>query len=173
MTMPARFSAGRPHSTGSAGSAPEGPYGWDVAEVDEDEPDSVAVVSAGGITLGGLGEPLGLDAGRLDDREFWVRFLDDLRRRGLRAVVLVVSDDFPGLREACEVVFPDAAPSYRDPPRGRGAPRVDALRSPAEQHPAVDRCSFPQVASEMTVEGWGIATISRSSIPARSSGLHV
>jgi transposase-like protein len=41
-----------------------------------------------------------------ESKDGWLRVLNDLLDRGLQKVVLVVSDDFPGLSEALEALYP-------------------------------------------------------------------
>lgn len=43
-----------------------------------------------------------------ESREDWLEILNDLIKRGLKRVLIVVSDDFPGLAEAIKALFPRA-----------------------------------------------------------------
>src|SRR5690606_21777226 len=53
----------------------------------------------------GLDKVLGLDVGLTEDGPFWTAFLRSLVRRGLKDVLLVISDAHEGLKEAIRRVF--------------------------------------------------------------------
>ena len=59
---------------------------------------SVAVIVAVGVNTDGRREVLGMDIGSSEAETFWTEFLRKLRRRGLRAVKLVISDAHEGIR---------------------------------------------------------------------------
>ena len=58
---------------------------------------SLATVVAVGVNTEGWRQVLGVDVGPSEDQAFWTAFLRSLLRRGLRGVVLVVSDAHTGL----------------------------------------------------------------------------
>lgn len=51
-----------------------------------------------GVRSSGEREVLGTDVGLAEDRQFWLEFLRQLVRRGLRGVRLVTSDAHEGLK---------------------------------------------------------------------------
>src|SRR6185437_1516485 len=61
---------------------------------------SVAVIIAIGVNTDGRREVLGMDIGPSEAETFWTEFLRKLRRRGLRAVKLVISDAHEGIKAA-------------------------------------------------------------------------
>ena len=61
---------------------------------------SVAVIVAVGVNTDGRREVLGMDIGSSEAETFWVEFLRQLRRRGLRGVKLIVSDAHEGIKAA-------------------------------------------------------------------------
>jgi transposase-like protein len=69
---------------------------------------NVSVLVAAGVSEDGRREVIGISEGCKEDKEGWRRFLQDLKRRGLGKVTLVVSDACLGLKEALAEVFPDA-----------------------------------------------------------------
>ena len=42
-----------------------------------------------------------------ENKESWLKILNDLVHRGLRKVLIIISDDFPGLQHAIETLFPE------------------------------------------------------------------
>src|SRR6185312_16310098 len=66
---------------------------------------SVAVIVAVGVNTDGRREVLGMTIGHSEAEPFWVEFLRDLARRGLRGVKLVVSDAHEGLKAAITKVL--------------------------------------------------------------------
>ncbi len=68
----------------------------------------VAVLVAIGVREDGGREVLGFDVARVENEAFWTDFLQDLKRRGLDGVRLVISDAHEGLRRAIERTFPEA-----------------------------------------------------------------
>ena len=66
---------------------------------------SMALVVAVGVTETSEREVLGLDVGLTEDGPFWTAFLRSLVRRGLKDVLLVISDAHEGLKEAIRRVF--------------------------------------------------------------------
>src|SRR5690625_701545 len=60
---------------------------------------SMALVVAVGVTETGEREVLGFDVGLTEDGPFWTAFLRGLVQRGLKNVLLVISDAHEGLRE--------------------------------------------------------------------------
>src|SRR5579863_1859515 len=61
---------------------------------------SVAAIVAVGVNTDGRREVLGMDIGPSEAEIFWTEFLRKLRRRGLRAVKLVISDAHEGIKAA-------------------------------------------------------------------------
>src|SRR5207247_1500995 len=70
---------------------------------------SVATVVAVGVTETGERTLLGAATGPSEDHQFWLSFLRQLVKRGLRSVRLVISDAHEGLRLAIEKVLHGAA----------------------------------------------------------------
>lgn len=70
---------------------------------------SQAVVIATGVRADGHREVLGFDVGDSENGAFWTAFLRSLRARGLRGVLLVVSDAHEGLKTAVGSVLLGAA----------------------------------------------------------------
>lgn len=66
---------------------------------------SMALVVAVGVRETGEREVLGLDVGLAEDGPFWTAFSRGLVRRGLKDVLLVISDAHEGLKEAIRKVF--------------------------------------------------------------------
>src|SRR5581483_11239673 len=66
---------------------------------------SLANVVAVGVNTEGWRQVLGTDVGPSEDEAFWTRFLRSLVRRGLKGVVLVVSDAHEGLKNAIAKVL--------------------------------------------------------------------
>jgi putative transposase len=66
---------------------------------------SVATVVAIGVTDRGERSVLGAQTGASEDHQFWVAFLRQLVRRGLKGVRLVISDAHEGLRQAIAKVL--------------------------------------------------------------------
>jgi putative transposase len=70
---------------------------------------SMATVVAVGVSTEGWRQVLGIAAGPSEDRAFWTQFLRSLVRRGLKGVVLVISDAHEGLRQAVATVLHGAS----------------------------------------------------------------
>lgn len=66
---------------------------------------SMAAIIACAVNSDGRREILGLSVGESEAREFWIKFLRDLRQRGLSGVKLVISDAHEGLKAAIAQVF--------------------------------------------------------------------
>jgi putative transposase len=66
---------------------------------------SVAVIIAVAVNTDGVREIVGVAVGPSEAEPFWVKFLRDLTRRGLRGVKLVISDAHLGLKAAIAKVF--------------------------------------------------------------------
>ena len=66
---------------------------------------SVAVIIAVAVNADGVREIVGVAVGPSEAEPFWVKFLRDLTRRGLRGVKLVISDAHLGLKAAIAKVF--------------------------------------------------------------------
>jgi putative transposase len=70
---------------------------------------SVATVVAIGVSETGERRVLGCETGPSEDHSFWVAFLRQLVRRGLKGVRLVISDAHEGLRQAIAKVLAGAS----------------------------------------------------------------
>ena len=68
-----------------------------------------AVVIAYGVNESGTREVIGIDVVQTESRESWLAFLRSLVARGLRGVLLAVSDAHQGLRAAIAAVFGSTA----------------------------------------------------------------
>lgn len=68
--------------------------------------DDQAILKAIGINPFGKREVLGISARRSEAEVHWRSLLEQLQKRGLRGVQLLVSDDHSGLRQARRSVFP-------------------------------------------------------------------
>jgi putative transposase len=66
------------------------------------------VLVAWAITSAGKPVFLGLEPGNAESTDVWAGFLRDLKGRGLRGPLLVISDGAPGLIGAVELVLPDS-----------------------------------------------------------------
>ena len=66
---------------------------------------SVAVIIAVAVNTDGVREIVGVAVGPSEAETFWLRFLRDLTRRGLRGVKMVISDAHLGLKAAIAKVF--------------------------------------------------------------------
>jgi putative transposase len=66
---------------------------------------SVAVIIAVAVNTDGVREIVGVAVGPSEAEPFWLKFLRDLTRRGLRGVKLVISDSHLGLKAAIAKVF--------------------------------------------------------------------
>jgi len=69
---------------------------------------NVAILIAVGVDQDGYREVLGISEGSKEDHQSWSGFLRQLKRRGLNAVQLVVSDKCLGLTESLAQFFPEA-----------------------------------------------------------------
>lgn len=70
---------------------------------------SQAVLVAIGITWEGRREVLGVELANRESRNSWREFLQGLKRRGLRGVELVITDDHAGLKQALREILSEAA----------------------------------------------------------------
>jgi putative transposase len=70
---------------------------------------SQAVLVAIGINWDGRREVLGVELANRESLNSWKEFLAGLRKRGLRGVELVITDDHQGLKKAVAEVLPEAA----------------------------------------------------------------
>lgn len=66
----------------------------------------LAILKASGVNRWGKREVLGLSAEVSEAEVHWRAFLEDLQKRGLSGMELIVSDDHSGLRAARKAVFP-------------------------------------------------------------------
>lgn len=72
------------------------------------EVQNVAVLVAIGVNEEGFREVLGVSEGSKEDKESWLRFLRQLKARGLNGTELIVSDKCLGLIESLGEVYPEA-----------------------------------------------------------------
>jgi len=90
----------------------EHPYVWLDATFHKVRQDgrviSVATVVAIGVNDQGQRTILGAATGQSEDHQFWTSFLRTLIRRGLKGVLLVISDAHEGLRQAIAKIFSGA-----------------------------------------------------------------
>src|SRR5919199_2930693 len=70
---------------------------------------SQAVMVAIGINWDGRRCVLGVELANRESQSSWKEFLEGLRKRGLKGVQLVISDDHAGLRKAIREMLPEAA----------------------------------------------------------------
>jgi len=66
----------------------------------------MAVLKAVGVTREGYREVLGISCSLSEAEVHWRRFLEDLMRRGLKGVELLISDDHSGLKAALRAILP-------------------------------------------------------------------
>lgn len=66
----------------------------------------IAVLKAVGVNKDGHREVLGISCSLSEAEVHWRRFLEDLLRRGIRGIELIISDDHSGLRAALKAVLP-------------------------------------------------------------------
>ena len=66
----------------------------------------IAVLKAVGVNKDGQREVLGISCSLSEAEVHWRRFLEDLMRRGMRGIELIISDDHSGLRAALKAVLP-------------------------------------------------------------------
>ncbi len=62
-----------------------------------------------GIDLEGNKDILGLWIGDTESAKYWLGVLTDLKNRGVKDVLIITSDDLPGIEEAISAVYPEAA----------------------------------------------------------------
>lgn len=67
---------------------------------------SLAVLTAIGVNSEGYREVLGVSCSLSEAEIHWRRFLEDLLKRGLNGVKMIISDDHSGLRKARQAVLP-------------------------------------------------------------------
>lgn len=61
-----------------------------------------------GIDLEGRKDVLGLWISETENAKYWLSVLTDLKNRGVKDVLIITSDDLPGIQEAISAVYPDA-----------------------------------------------------------------
>jgi putative transposase len=61
-----------------------------------------------GIDLEGRKDVLGLWISETESAKYWLHVLTDLKNRGVKDVLLVTSDDLPGITDAIKAVYPEA-----------------------------------------------------------------
>lgn len=69
---------------------------------------SKTVYSVLGIDLEGCKDLLGLWISETENAKYWLKVLTDLRNRGVRDILIVTSDDLPGIEDAIAAVYPEA-----------------------------------------------------------------
>ena len=62
-----------------------------------------------GIDLEGKKDVLGLWIGDTESAKYWLQVLTDLKNRGVKDILIITSDDLPGIEEAISAVYPEAA----------------------------------------------------------------
>ena len=61
-----------------------------------------------GIDLEGKKDLLGLWISETENAKYWLKVLTDLRNRGVKDILIVTSDDLPGIEDAIAAVYPEA-----------------------------------------------------------------
>ncbi len=61
-----------------------------------------------GIDLEGKKDLLGLWISGIENAKYWLQVLTDIRNRGVKDILIVTSDDLPGIQDAIGAVYPDA-----------------------------------------------------------------
>jgi len=69
---------------------------------------SKTVYSVLGIDLEGKKDLLGLWISETENAKYWLKVLTDLRNRGVKDILIVTSDDLPGIEDAIAAVYPEA-----------------------------------------------------------------
>lgn len=69
---------------------------------------SKTVYGVVGIDLEGRKDVLGLWISETENAKYWLRVLTDLKNRGVKDVLIITSDDLPGIQEAISAVYPDS-----------------------------------------------------------------
>ena len=72
------------------------------------EVENVSILVAIAVNKNGYREVLGAAEGMKEDKTSWVNFFQDLRKRGLKGVKLIVGDKCLGMLDAANEVFPEA-----------------------------------------------------------------
>jgi putative transposase len=62
-----------------------------------------------GIDLEGRKDVLGLWIGETESAKYWLQVLTDLKNRGVKDILIITSDDLPGIQDAISAVYPEAA----------------------------------------------------------------
>jgi transposase-like protein len=62
-----------------------------------------------GIDLEGNKEVLGLWIAETESAKYWLSVLTEIRNRGVKDILIMTSDDLPGIRDAISAVYPDVA----------------------------------------------------------------
>ena len=62
-----------------------------------------------GIDLEGRKDVLGLWISETESAKYWLQVLTDLKNRGVKDILIITSDDLPGIADAISAVYPDAA----------------------------------------------------------------
>ena len=60
-----------------------------------------------GIDLSGQKDLLGLWVSGSENAKYWLQVLTDLKNRGVKDILIVTSDDLPGIQDAISAVYPD------------------------------------------------------------------
>ncbi len=69
---------------------------------------SKTVYSVLGIDLEGKKDLLGLWISETENAKYWLKVLTDLSNRGVKDILIVTSDDLPGIEDAIAAVYPEA-----------------------------------------------------------------
>jgi putative transposase len=62
-----------------------------------------------GIDLTGNKDVLGLWIAETESSKYWLQVLTELRNRGVKDILIITSDNLPGIQEAISAVYPEAA----------------------------------------------------------------
>ena len=74
---------------------------------------SKTVYSVLGIDLEGKKDLLGLWISETENAKYWLKVLTDLRNRGVKDILIITSDDLPGIEDAIAAVYPEADQTAR------------------------------------------------------------
>jgi len=62
-----------------------------------------------GMDLEGKKDVLGLWIGEIESAKYWLGVFTDLKNRGVKDILIITSDDLPGIQDAISAVYPEAA----------------------------------------------------------------
>ena len=67
---------------------------------------SKTVYSVLGIDLEGKKDLLGLWISETENAKYWLKVMTDLRNRGVKDILIMTSDDLPGIEDAIAAIYP-------------------------------------------------------------------